>query len=337
MSRRPHVWRVSPLASIDSLSAAGELVAFNVGPDDAVYMVFALEPLDYRIQSTGASFAKTQPSALQRYRVFAWKDGQALLDLVIDNEPFNIHEVQPVGDDLLLVCVRSVYRGPDDFDLNGRLYRRDGVPCGEILLGDGIQTVQVTGAGEIWTSYFDEGVFGNYGWSAPVGAAGLIAWNRQGDQTYAFSPPDGLGPIYDCYALNVQNDRDVWLYYYDEFALVHLRDRQTVASWGMPAGGCHAFAVMADPMQQGGYVALLGGSYKDRNALHLVRLGRDGNARLIRAYHLQGEGPAPVEIARMVGRGRALHVVGTDRNVYRIDIADIATVGHDAQGDAADA
>lgn len=327
MSRRPHALPVQALASIDSLSATGELVAFNVGADEALYMVFALEPLDYRTRSDGASFAKTTPSALQRYRVIAWKDGETPLDFVVDNEPFNIHEIQPVGDDLLLVCVRSCYRGPDDFDLNGRLYRRDGTPCGELLLGDGIESVQVTGTGEIWTSYFDEGVYGNYGWELPVGASGLIAWNRQGEQLHAFSPPAGLGPIDDCYALNVPGDHDVWLYYYSEFALVHLRDRQTVASWRIPVKGSHAFAVTEDPARRGAYAALFCGTYDDRDALQLVHLGTDGEVRLVRTYRLQGAGSEPVGVARMVGRGRVLYVVGTDGNVYRIDMAGILAAG----------
>ncbi|WP_175975668.1 hypothetical protein [Burkholderia sp. BCC1047] len=320
MSRHPHVLHVQPLASLDSLSATGELVAFNVGPDDALYMVFALEPLDDRTCSNGASFAKTTPSTLQRYRVIAWKDGAMLLDLVIDNEPFNIHEIQPVEDDLLLVCSRSGYRGPDDYDLNGRLYRRDGTPCGEILLGDGIESVQVTATGEIWASYFDEGVFGNLGWASPVGESGLVAWNRHGEQRYAFSPPQGFGPIDDCYALNVSGDHDVWLYYYSEFALVRLFDRQAVASWRIPVKGSHAFAVIRDPAQEGAYAALFCGAYNDRDALQLLHLGADGEVRPVCTYQVKRADSDPVGIARMVGRGQVLYFVGMDHHVYRIDM-----------------
>ncbi|WP_321856417.1 hypothetical protein [Burkholderia cenocepacia] len=327
MSRHPHILHVQPLASLDSLSATGELVAFNVGSDDALYMVFALEPLDDRTCSNGASFAKTTPSTLQRYRVIAWKDGATLLDLAIDNEPFNIDEIQPVEDHLLLVCTRSRYRGPNDFDLNGRLYRRDGTPCGEILLGDGIESVQVTAAGEIWTSYFDEGVFGNLGWASPVGESGLVAWNRRGEQRYAFSPPEGLGPIDDCYALNVTGDHDVWLYYYSEFALVRLCDRQAVASWRLPVKGSHAFAVIRNPEQDGAYAALFCGAYNDRDALQLVHLGGDGEVRPVRTYHVKRAGSGPIGIARVVGRGHALHVIGTDRHVYRVDMTEILARG----------
>ena len=48
----------------------GELVAFNVGPDAATYLVVALRPLDHRIERLeGVSFAKTVPEQSQNYRV----------------------------------------------------------------------------------------------------------------------------------------------------------------------------------------------------------------------------------------------------------------------------
>jgi hypothetical protein len=35
----------------------------------------------------------------------------------------------------------------------------------ELLLGDGVQSVQAMPSGVIWTSYVDEGIFGRLGWS----------------------------------------------------------------------------------------------------------------------------------------------------------------------------
>ena len=81
----------------------------------------------------------------------------------------------------------------------------------------GIEDVQVTESGIIWTSYFDEGVFGNRGWNDPIGKNGLVAWNGLGEKIYEFLPTTELGEICDCYALNVISDREVWLYYYTEF------------------------------------------------------------------------------------------------------------------------
>ena len=55
-----------------------------------------------------------------------------------------------------------------------------------------------------------------------------------------------LPPIYDCYALNVTSDADVWLHYYDAFPLVHLHDRQPTFTYrDLPVRGGHALAVDA--------------------------------------------------------------------------------------------
>ncbi len=86
------------------------------------------------------------------------------------------------------------------------------------LVGDGIQNVQTTAGGLIWTSFFDEGVFGNYGWERPVGESGLIAWDRSGIRVFTNSEAD----IADCYALNVVSDEEVWFYYYTDFKLCRL-------------------------------------------------------------------------------------------------------------------
>jgi hypothetical protein len=43
----------------------------------------------------------------------------------------------------------------------------------EFLLGDGISYMPSDANGDIWTGYFDEREFGNYGWTTPVGAAGV--------------------------------------------------------------------------------------------------------------------------------------------------------------------
>src|SRR5262245_21004520 len=142
--------RISPVASLAALIGNGELVAFNVGPDGVVYLVVALRPLDYRTEQPGlASFAKTVPDEPQKYRVVGLSGRQTVLEVLIEGERFNIHDVQPLVDELLLVCARSRYKGPDDFEKNGRVYTRDGKFAREILLGDGIQSVQATLSGMI--------------------------------------------------------------------------------------------------------------------------------------------------------------------------------------------
>src|SRR5947208_534171 len=126
MNRTIHL---SPIADLMDINTDGELVAFNVGSDGLDYFVFALSPLDYRLhRPRGASFAKTVPDQPQSYRVLGIAGPQVKLDIAIANERFNIHNVQPLATgELLLVCCRSHYRGPNESERNGRVYTRDGV------------------------------------------------------------------------------------------------------------------------------------------------------------------------------------------------------------------
>jgi hypothetical protein len=292
------------------------VVGFNVGPRGEVYLVLALEPLDYRTEDNGfATFPKTVPRSPQRYRVLAIREGDVELDLVIDHEPFNIHDIQPLADDLLLVCARSTYRGPNDFDLNGRVYSRDGTFVREFLLGDGIAAIQATTRGELWASYFDEGIFGNYGWRNPVGAAGLVAWSDKGEKLYDYEADGSLGAMSDCYALNVATDEDVWCYYYTDFPLVQLREKRIASTWKVPVAGSHAFAVAPGH-------ALFAGGYEDRDTFQLVRLGLDGVVTQIGQFELKDEGDATVKAERTIGRGGSLYVL-SEGILYVIAIDDV--------------
>ena len=311
-----NVLRPSRSTALKDAVGAHTIVDCNVGPGGEVYLLLAIDPLDYRSASDGgASFAKIVPDVPQRYRVLVLRKGELELDLVIHDERFNIHTVQPVGDDLLLVCARSQYRGKNDVDLNARVYARDGTFLREFLLGDGVETVQTTGRGEIWTSYFDEGVFGNYGWIDPVGAAGLVAWNQAGDKTYEYDPDGSVDAISDCYALNVASAEDVWCCYYMDFPLVHLRDKRIVSTWTVPVSGSHAFAV-------GRGHALFAGDYDDHDTFQLVRLGPDGTSEQAGTFHLIGDDGGAVSPDQAVGRGSVLYVLqGTV--LYELDLEDV--------------
>lgn len=309
----PRTLTLAPVVSLLPLIGNGELVAFDVGPDGVVYLVVALKPLDcHSLNNWGASFTKTVVDQPQWYRVLGLLEGQTVLDTTIEREPFNIHSVQPLGgDELLLACGRSRYLGRGDFDRNGRVYSLDGQFRREILLGDGIQSVQATTRGEIWTSYFDEGVFGNYGWKPPVGEAGLVAWDANGDKLYEYQPA-GLDAICDCYALNVESDADVWCYYYTEFPLVHLRDRKIKAHWEMPVRGSDAFAVF------GGY-ALFRGGYGARDTYHLFSLPHDKKPVPVQQYEFVNPERQPLVAGWATARSDAIHFIA-DGSLYRVDV-----------------
>jgi len=310
--------QLAPIADLTPFLGDGELVALNVGPDFQLYAVIALNELDYRIEaSTGVSFAKTTPDTPQSYRVIAFYDGNITLDVRIANETFNIHDIQPLPKgELLLVCCRSRYKGPNDFDKNGRVYSSNGELVREVLLGDGIQRVQTTSNGTIWTSFFDEGVSGNYGWDNPVGSSGLVAWDSHGKRLYDFQPANGLDSICDCYALNVESDSSTWLYYYTEFPLVHLRDQQVESHWAMPVRGSGAFAV------SDGF-ALFTGEYDKRNDYHLFELGRHGNIKEVMKLKVTDEDNQRLLAEMVFGRSGSLYIV-RNGHVYRCDVRQAA-------------
>ncbi|NEQ98066.1 MAG: hypothetical protein F6K30_15335 [Cyanothece sp. SIO2G6] len=295
----------------------GDMVAFNVSSDGMVYVVLALKPLDYCIEQPGwASFAKTIPDTPQSYRIIAFQEDQLILDINIAAEEFNIHYIQPLPpNEILLVCARSCYRSPTDFEKNGRIYGFSGEFSREILLGDGIASVQTTSNGIIWTSFFDEGIFGNFGWIDPIGASGLVAWNSAGNRIYDFQPTDGLDIICDCYALNVESDTDVWLYYYTEFPLVHLHNQTIQSVWNMPIRGSDGFAVSGNRV-------LFRGGYDDQDTYHLFRLNSDGRVKQLQQLQLANEIGQKITAERVVGRGSSLYILSSGL-IYRADISSL--------------
>jgi hypothetical protein len=295
--------KLTPIASLTPLIGDGEVVAFNVGHDGVIYLVIALRPLDYKIEQPGwAIFAKTVPEQPQNYRIVGLDGPQPILDITIEGVRLNVHDVQPLADELLLVCGRSYYRGPDDFDKNGRVYTRSGEFVREFLLGDGIQSVQTTPGGVIWTSYFDEGVFGNFGWNNPIGSSGLVAWDSAGNKQYKYQPSADLDAIADCYALNVESEDDIWLYYYTEFPLVRLHCREIKSFWKMPLAGSTAFAVSKK-------YALFRGTYQHRDTYQLLFLDPKGDAALVAKIELQDVYGDKLVAERVVGRADAIYLI----------------------------
>ena len=118
---------------------------------------------------------------------------------------FQFHYLRPAGEHFLLLGARCAYRenGPDQ---NAWIVSRDGAVLSRFCLGDGIQDCVVKKDGTIITSYFDEGVFGNYGWDEPLGDCGLIAWTSDGTPLWK----NEKYSIYDCYAISLDEEESLW-------------------------------------------------------------------------------------------------------------------------------
>jgi hypothetical protein len=305
------VLRLKPAFSLSSMMVRGEIVAFAIGPDSVTYATIAMRRLDH----SSVELRKPSPSeplagTTHDYRVIGITGSSLSLDVEIRGERFDIHHVQPLPDELLLVSSRAALRGPDDHDQNGRIYSRSGEFKSGILLGDGVSSVQTTPKGRIWTGYFDEGIYGNFGWNTPIGASGLVAWDTQGRKTFEFESK-GAPAIDDCYALNVAGEDDVWLYYYSDFPLVRLRNDRIASVWKMPIHGCSAFAIA------------------DRHALFFVRLGhiclvqlfnlRDHETpECLASFELRDQSDQPLDVTHVAARADVLRFI-SGGSLFAID------------------
>jgi len=201
---------LQPFADISAYMEGFEIVSAQIGSDGCMY-VLLINQIPVRERGM---FVQTVLKKTHTYKVLL-VEKDYVDEVVIADQPFNYHYVQPLHRHLLLVGARCSYYGVGKYDLNAKVCDFQGNTIREFLLGDGIQSVQVTEKGIIWTSYFDEGVFGNNGWNKPVGAQGLLAWDENGNKLYE----DQVSDIADCYALNAANDEEVWFYYYTDFLL----------------------------------------------------------------------------------------------------------------------
>jgi hypothetical protein len=191
----------------------------------------------------------------------------------------------------------------------------DGSVARRAVLGDGIGHVLATESGKVWVGYFDEGVYGNYGWGnpgpEPVGAPGIIRYAADLRPEWRYPGGGEAEPIDDCYALNVAGET-AWATYDSDFPVVRIAD-DTVRSW--PGSGSAAHALIAD----GTRGALVGGYGKDRDRLLVGDLDRDR----FRPYRLAlPGGRALPPSVRLIARGADLHAFA-ETTWYRLHLADL--------------
>ncbi|EHG6165306.1 hypothetical protein [Escherichia fergusonii] len=154
------------------------------------------------------------------------------------HDAYNFHKIQFIDNQhILLVGARSRFENGEG-EKNAAIYTMDGRLVRRFTLGDGIEDVSVTEKGEIWVSYFDEGVFGNFGWQIPMGQNGLVKYDLYGNVLWE----QNECCIFDCYTLNVDNAASVWFYYYADFELVHIKN-STFTRYEIPVEGMSCFAV----------------------------------------------------------------------------------------------
>jgi hypothetical protein len=214
----------------------GRVAGFGVGPDHRFYLLECLGPKDN-------SWTLRQQEC--DWLVHSVGVDGSNLSYLIERQLRSFNLVQPMPDGLLLAGSRCEFT-EDMSAANGILVGFEGRLTRTLLLGDGIQKMHSTSDGEIWVSYFDEGVFGNLGWSRPIGGSGLVRFDTQGNRVYEFDPISGLDSIVDCYAMNVATPKETWCYYYTQFSIVQIRDDRVAKYWTCPVSGSSEIAVWRD-------------------------------------------------------------------------------------------
>ena len=227
---------------------------------------------------------------------------------------FPMVDVFPDGR-ILLAGPRCSWRSETDVDRNGAVIDPQTGAVSRILLGDGIEDVFIDTRGRIWVSYFDEGVFGEFGWNdpgpPPTGSSGLMVFDAAGAILWTY-PWQGREPaIEDCYAMNVSGDAAA-IYFYSTFPVCTVTRDFALAFFSTPVRGCHAFALAGDNV-------LFSGQYNDSaHTGYRGALNPDRAAEMEQVTFLRPDG-APVQAARIVGRGSRLYFFAEDA-VFAADL-----------------
>ena len=292
-----------------SIATNGETVLLTVAPE------FEKAAFGREDQKGFASFPLSKAKRHYPATFIRFNGREVLQKIELAEVEIAFPSVQPLPDgEVLLVGARCHYRDGDP-EKNAVVFSRDGKVLRRFVLGDGINSVQITDKGMIWASYFDEGVFGNYGWNQPMGASGLICFDSTGRILWEFKPPAGFDPICDCYALNVAKNA-VWACYYTDFPLVKIDSTKRVQGWKNDVGGASALAV-------DGRRALLWGGYGEKRARCVVQ--DIGSEALAHSREVEVGLPSGFELmgATVIGRGSTLHAFAGN-SWFTFDMGQIA-------------
>ncbi|MBK5074488.1 hypothetical protein I2492_16100 [Budviciaceae bacterium CWB-B4] len=232
----------------------GELVACSWSTAERL-IVLEAESIPERING---QFVPSQTDK-RSWFVSIYQHGELVLSVPSIESKTNFHYVQMLDDQhILLVGARCHYNHGDP-EKNAEVYNLDGQRVRRFTLGDGIEDINVTADSAIWVSYFDEGVFGNYGWGQPLGQYGLVKFDQEGNILWQAEQFD----ICDCYAVNAESEHSFWFYYYSDFHLVHLNKLQAT-SYRVPVQGSHAFALCHPYL-------VMGGGYGKNDNFHVFK------------------------------------------------------------------
>lgn len=308
-------------ATLAPTNAGSELVAVSVGSGGEAIALWATSAgaEAMRSQTVSPGFAKFPDSRTERpvaARVSTYHPSPGH-EVEIRDLEIGFPTVQPLPEGrALIVGARCRWR-PEGAERNAIVVDADGRLVADGILGDGIGEVLTTPSGQIWVGYFDEGVFGNYGWGAPgpapIGSHGIVRFSSELSATWHYPYDAEGGAIADIYALNVVGET-AWSCYYTDFPIVRI-ESDAITTWrGGPSG---AKALIVD----GSRCVLIGGYGPERDRVLIGSLTPEGFVPEASGV-LSLPGRAKAGRRRLVARGAELHAFVGPR-WYKIAVADL--------------
>ena len=312
MIRLAHAGRIMPPQSgcelIDSsITPSGEVVALWVqSAADAA-------ALTSRTDDPGwASFPDAR-TAKPINAVVTVQGFDRTTDIRIDSLPVAHPFVQVLpGGRALLVGARCHWK-PEGAERNALVYDAGGTLLLEATLGDGIERIHTTSAGDVWVEYFDEGMYGNYGWGLPgpepIGAPGTVRFSSSLDQltiSATEGTPDGM-----CRVVGVDGDI-LWSSMYRTKAIVRFQN-DSVQKWRNHVADIRALAIRGEDTW------LVCGQFGHRGRLVRGRLTQDHLEIIDVAQIGLPDGTRIPAQAETHGSGGRLHVI-LDGDWYYIDV-----------------
>lgn len=193
------------------------LIRTCIGYNDEVYFLFSGN--DSGQVGEKNTNAQSNSKYMMIHGIVDWSEEELIQDECFDLgvHKTNHYLIQPIGDNILLLGARTGVLKNSSYENNAFIINTRGEITKAFCLGDGIEDCIVTKDSKIITSYFDEGVFANASsGEAALGNAGLVVWDSTGQRIWQ----NEKYAIYDCYAINIDEQENLWFYYYDDFNLV---------------------------------------------------------------------------------------------------------------------
>ncbi|MDQ5966693.1 MAG: hypothetical protein QG625_2848 [Cyanobacteriota bacterium erpe_2018_sw_39hr_WHONDRS-SW48-000098_B_bin.30] len=231
-----------------------------------------------------------------------------LCEVSLQSVEMRFPRIQVFPDSSILVTDSRCAPTVDGHTSNAVVFNQYGAILRRFTLGDAIEDVQISDSGEIWVSYFDEGIFGD-----GLGTSGLNCFDAKGKLIWRYQAPVGFDDISDCYAINVAGSF-VYACYYTDFPVVQIAPDKSVTGWANNLTGARAIAVSD-------LRVLLFGGYRDNTRCTVMTLGTHGGMLAPQSYPVAS--PEGIEKCKIMGRGACLHaLVGTVW--YRLSIDDFS-------------